>query len=145
MPQVGFEPTISVFDRRKAVHALDRAVTVIGRIIYGESQSISDDCHKATIVIVNTAAKVLGVIHSFINGSTALRWALVAIFFSFVILYTVGRTPWTGISSSQGRYLHTGQYKHRINAHKHPCLEWDPNTWPQRSSGRRRCPVQYPS
>jgi hypothetical protein len=34
MSQVGFEPTIPVFDRAKAVHALDRATTVIGgRII----------------------------------------------------------------------------------------------------------------
>jgi hypothetical protein len=31
MPQMGFEPTISVFERAKAVHALERAATVIGR------------------------------------------------------------------------------------------------------------------
>jgi hypothetical protein len=31
MPRVGFEPTIPVFARAKTVHALDRAVTVIGR------------------------------------------------------------------------------------------------------------------
>jgi hypothetical protein len=30
MPRVGFEPTIPVFKRAKTVHALDRAVTVIG-------------------------------------------------------------------------------------------------------------------
>jgi hypothetical protein len=30
MPRVGFEPTISVFDRAKTVHASDRAVAVIG-------------------------------------------------------------------------------------------------------------------
>jgi hypothetical protein len=35
--------------------------------------------------------------------------------FNFLILYTVGRTPWVGISPSQGRYLH----KHRINADIH--------------------------
>jgi hypothetical protein len=29
------------------------------------------------------------------------------------------------ISPSQGHYLHTGQHKHRINAHRHPCLKWD--------------------
>jgi hypothetical protein len=33
------------------------------------------------------------------------------------LFYTVGRTPWTGIGPSQGRYLHTEQNKHRINAH----------------------------
>jgi hypothetical protein len=64
-------------------------------------------------------------------------------FFSFLILHTVGRTPWTGdqpvarpqsvrllgrgISLSQGRYLHTEQHKHRINVHRHPCLEWCSN------------------
>jgi hypothetical protein len=30
MPQVGFEPTIPVFERAKTVHALDRAAPVIG-------------------------------------------------------------------------------------------------------------------
>jgi hypothetical protein len=30
MPEVGFEPTIPVFEQAKTVHALDRAVTVIG-------------------------------------------------------------------------------------------------------------------
>jgi hypothetical protein len=41
------------------------------------------------------------------------------LFFSFLILHTVGRAPGRGISPSQGRYLHTEQNKHRINAHKH--------------------------
>jgi hypothetical protein len=30
MPQVGFVPTIPVFERAKTVHALDRTATVIG-------------------------------------------------------------------------------------------------------------------
>jgi hypothetical protein len=30
MPPVGFEPTISVLERAKAVHVLDRSATVIG-------------------------------------------------------------------------------------------------------------------
>jgi hypothetical protein len=35
MPQVGFEPTIPVFERAKTVHNLDRTAIVIGiRIIY---------------------------------------------------------------------------------------------------------------
>jgi hypothetical protein len=56
------------------------------------------------------------------------------------LLYTAGRTPWTeggGISPSQGRYLHAGQHKHRINIYKHPCLQWDSNPRFQRWSGRR--------
>jgi hypothetical protein len=47
-------------------------------------------------------------------------------FVSFLIQYTDGRTPWTGISPSQSRYLHT-EHKHRINAYRQPCLEWDSN------------------
>jgi hypothetical protein len=38
-------------------------------------------------------------------------------FSSVIILYTDVRTPWTSVSPSQGRYLHTGQHKHRINAY----------------------------
>jgi hypothetical protein len=30
MPRVGFEPTISAFERAKTIHALDRAATGIG-------------------------------------------------------------------------------------------------------------------
>jgi hypothetical protein len=30
MPWVGFEPTIPMFEQAKTVHALDRAVTVVG-------------------------------------------------------------------------------------------------------------------
>jgi hypothetical protein len=36
-------------------------------------------------------------------------------FFSFLILYTVGRTLERGISPSQGLYLYTEQHKHRKN------------------------------
>jgi hypothetical protein len=34
MPQVGFEPTIPVFERAKTVHALDRAATEIGNHVH---------------------------------------------------------------------------------------------------------------
>jgi hypothetical protein len=36
-------------------------------------------------------------------------------FVSFLILYTVGRTPWTVISTSQGHYLHTKQTQNKRN------------------------------
>jgi hypothetical protein len=47
-----------------------------------------------------------------INGSTSLCWDFVGRFFSFLILYTVGRTPWTG-DQPVARPLpaHTGQHK----------------------------------
>jgi hypothetical protein len=43
MPRVGFEPTITVFERAKTVHALDRAVTVIGTLMH------KSWCEKRTI------------------------------------------------------------------------------------------------
>jgi hypothetical protein len=77
--------------------------------------------------------------HSFINGSTAFLgpWPLL----QFRNLFsTDGRLLGRLNSSSEGRYLHRGQQKHRINArtHTHPCLEWDSNPRSQRSSERRQ-------
>jgi hypothetical protein len=42
------------------------------------------------------------------------------------------------LASLKRRYLHTEQHKHRINAHRHPCIEWDSNPRPQRSRERRQ-------
>jgi hypothetical protein len=39
-----------------------------------------------------------------------------------------------GISPLQCLYLHRRRHKHRINAHRHPCLKWDSNPRSQRSS-----------
>jgi hypothetical protein len=68
-----------------------------------------------------------------IYGSTALVG--LGPFFSFLI-YTqsvglLGRR----ISPSQGRYLRTDWHKQRINAHRHPWLEWNSNPRSQFSSG----------
>jgi hypothetical protein len=65
--------------------------------------------------------------HSFINGSTALLLGP-GLIFSSVIFFTqtVGLLG-QGTSPSQGRYLHTGQHKHRINAYRHPFLECGSN------------------
>jgi hypothetical protein len=41
------------------------------------------------------------------------------------------------ISPSQGRYLHTEPHNHRINADRHPCLDWDSNPQSQCSRWRR--------
>jgi hypothetical protein len=60
------------------------------------------------------------------------------LFLSFVIYTQSVRLLSRVISPSQGRYLHTGQHKHRINAHGHPCLKWDSNSLSQRSSERRQ-------
>jgi hypothetical protein len=63
-------------------------------------------------------------------------WTLAAFLVSLFI-HSRRRLGW-GISPSQGRYLHTEQQKHRINAGRHPCLEWDSNPRSQGPSGRRR-------
>jgi hypothetical protein len=59
-------------------------------------------------------------------------------FLSFLILYTVRKIPWTRDQPSQGRYLHTEQHKHRINAHTRRCLEWNSNLRPLCSRQRRQ-------
>jgi hypothetical protein len=58
-------------------------------------------------------------------GSTALCWALAG--FSVSQSY---RLLWRQTSRSQGLYLHTEQHKHKINAQRHPCLEWFEPTIP---------------
>jgi hypothetical protein len=71
-----------------------------------------------------------------IYGSTVLVG--LGRFFSFLMhTQSVGLLG-RGISPSQGRYLHTEQHKHRINAHRYSCLEWNSNPWSQCSSGPRR-------
>jgi hypothetical protein len=42
------------------------------------------------------------------------------------------------MSPSPDRYLHTGQHKYRINANRHPYLEWNSNPRSQRSSERKQ-------
>jgi hypothetical protein len=58
--------------------------------------------------------------------------------FQFLNLHTVGRTPWTGKSSSREAATYTQNNTNRINAYRHPCLVWDSNPRSQCSSGRRR-------
>jgi hypothetical protein len=47
-----------------------------------------------------------------------------------------------GMNPSQCRYLRTGQHKHRINPHRHPCLKWDSNPRSQCLSGWRHSMAQ---
>jgi hypothetical protein len=61
-------------------------------------------------------------------------------FFSFLILYTVGRTPWTGDQPVAGPLSthRTTQTQNKCTQYRHPCLEWDSNPRSQHSSGRRQ-------
>jgi hypothetical protein len=70
-----------------------------------------------------------------IYGSTAL--VDLGPLFSFLIYTQTVGILGLGISPSQGLYLHTEQHKHRINAHKHTCLESYSNPRSQCCSGRR--------
>jgi hypothetical protein len=72
----------------------------------------------------------------YIYDSTALYWALAAFSISWSFTQSVGLLG-RGICPSLGRYLHTEQHKHRINAYKYPCLKWDSNPRSQCFSGRR--------
>jgi hypothetical protein len=46
--------------------------------------------------------------------------------FSFLILYTVGRTPWTGDEPvSRPLPAHKHRHKKTYTIQTHPCLEWD--------------------
>jgi hypothetical protein len=58
--------------------------------------------------------------------------------FSFLIYTQSVGLLGLGISLSQGRYLHTEQHRHRIIAHRHPCLEWDRIPQHQCSRGSRK-------
>jgi hypothetical protein len=66
----------------------------------------------------------------------ALCWALTACSVSWSYTQPVGFLG-RGISPSQGRNLRTEQHGHRINAHRHPCLERNSNPPSKRSSERR--------
>jgi hypothetical protein len=88
----------------------------------------------------------LGSPYSYIEATQQIRFHFV----SYLFIYSSFVGPWPlfhflnprllgrGISPSQGRYLHTEQHRHRENAYRHPCLEWDSNPRSQRSSERRQ-------
>jgi hypothetical protein len=68
-------------------------------------------------------------IHYIFSLALQPPWALASSFSFMIILQTVGLLGRV-ISSSQGRYLNTGQQKHRINTNTHqtsmPCVVFEP-------------------
>jgi hypothetical protein len=84
-------------------------------------------------------SNIMPFIHSFIHSSMALQpfvgpWPLLQF---RNLLYTVGRTPWTG-GQPVARPLLTHRTTQTQNerTYKHPCLEWDSKPRSQRSSER---------
>jgi hypothetical protein len=93
----------------------------------------------AAILFVSLFAfwQIITSIYLSIYDSTVLLLDL-GRFFSFLIFTQSVGLLGRGISPSQDRYLHTGEDKYRINAHRHPWFEWDSNPRSQCWSGRRR-------
>jgi hypothetical protein len=56
MFRVGFEPTIPVFERTKAVHALDRATSLIGTHYITDVKNKQNNVTNFDIFIVSCAA-----------------------------------------------------------------------------------------
>jgi hypothetical protein len=53
MPEVGFKPTIPVYERAKTVHALNSAATVIGFIISLLSENLNNqDIYQRCVLFV---------------------------------------------------------------------------------------------
>jgi membrane associated rhomboid family serine protease len=78
---------------------------------------------------------VIELIYIYIYDSTVLGLGR---FFSFLIFTLSVGLLGGGISPWQGRYLNAGEHKHIINAHRHPCLEWNSSPRSQCSSGQRQ-------
>jgi hypothetical protein len=53
MPRLGFEPTIAVIERAKTVHALDRAVTVIGKVEFSSAKYRTPNIEHGCLLLVN--------------------------------------------------------------------------------------------
>jgi hypothetical protein len=76
----------------------------------------------------------------YVSFTTALQpfvgpWQI----FSFLILCTVGKTPWTGdqpVARPLSAHRIT-QIQNKRTQYRHPCLQWDSNPRSQRSSERR--------
>jgi hypothetical protein len=95
-------------------HGLEATDVIIVKILFERKKDETTDGWRQRHGVV-----VRNVAHSFTH-----QWLYSPLlgpgpFFSFVISLTqtvgpLGRV----ISPSQGRYLHTGQHKHRINAHR---------------------------
>jgi hypothetical protein len=99
--------------------------------------------HIGFLATISQVTRSRHYIHSFIH-SFIHQWIYSALlgpglFFSFVIIFTHGRIPWTS-DQPVSRPLPTDkttrtQYK---RTHRHPCFEWDSNPRFQRSSERRQ-------
>jgi hypothetical protein len=71
-----------------------------------------------------------------VNGSTALCWTFAASSVSWSLTESVGLLARGSARHKAATY--TWQPKHKINTHRHPCLQWDSSPTSQCSRGRRQ-------
>jgi hypothetical protein len=105
------------------------AEVYVTEIILRRSFSQVEDCLFNTLFLTRGHSVCLSVCLS-VYGSTVL--VDLGRFFSFLNYTLSVGLPGRGISPSQGRYLHTEQHKHRINADIHALSEirtHDPFVW----------------
>jgi hypothetical protein len=92
----------------------------------------SDRAFCACIRHLPTSAPIFLVLQPFVGP-----WPL----FSFLILYTVGRTPWTRdqlVARPLPKRRTAQTQKNTYTHHKHRCSKWDSNPRSQRPSERRQ-------
>jgi hypothetical protein len=83
--------------------------------------------------LIPVVQRVLKPHHSFIHQRLYSPLLGPSGIFSFVIIYTISRSPWT-VNQPVTEPLPTHMTaQRRINTHRHPCVEWDSNARPQRS------------
>jgi hypothetical protein len=89
--------------------------------------------------LFNRVYILINVLKVFIHSSVAVQpfvgpWPL----FQFRNRIHIRKDSLDGGSARRKAATYIEHDKHRINAHRHPYLEWDLNPRPQCSSGRRR-------
>jgi hypothetical protein len=110
--------------------------------------------YMESVVVYDISRRARGstfILHSFIHSSMALQpfvgpWPLLQFRNLF---YIDGRTPWKRdqpvawtlpthrTTQTQNKRTHTHTHTH-THTQRHPCLEWDSNTRPERLSERRQ-------
>jgi hypothetical protein len=114
-----------------AIHCKNKCTTV---------NTVQNEWLRTALKIFSFSVSSIGTIYL----SAALEsfsWALAASSVSWSYTQSVGLLG-RGISPRNAA-TYTGKHKHRINAHRHPCLEWDSNPQSQCLSGRREFMLYY--
>jgi hypothetical protein len=111
----------------------------IGLLLANQINTKYNTAQAGTVLVISKGTVPLSIYLSIclsVNGSTVLLLDLGS-FFSFLILYTVGWTLWTGHQPvARPLPAHTTQTQNK-RIYRHPSLKWDSNSRTQCSSERR--------